>query len=199
MAPRLVTFWQQPGSLSWLAMLLLFPVGITIAYSLLTPFLVDSLWPLERIGLIVNVFGPAMGIASSLFAGWLISRFGRSKTMNYCIVMQFLSVVAVLFVVQGHVSTMAVVFAVVIHFLGYVPSVTMLSTLMMDRASRESPATDYTVQFSVYQFFAMGTGGLGMVMAGRLGYVGAIFGAIGCAVLAGFVAKFYISKRVRCR
>lgn len=198
-ATRLVTFWQQPGSLSWLAMLLLFPVGITIAYSLLTPFLVDSLWPLERIGLIVNVFGPAMGIASSLFAGWLISRFGRSKTMNYCIVMQFLSVVAVLFVVQGHVSTMAVVFAVVIHFLGYVPSVTMLSTLMMDRASRESPATDYTVQFSVYQFFAMGTGGLGMVMAGRLGYVGAIFGAIGCAVLAGFVAKFYISKRVRCR
>ncbi|WP_022656506.1 MFS transporter [uncultured Desulfovibrio sp.] len=191
---RLVSFWKQPGTFCWLGMLLFFPMGITVAYSLLTPVLVDSQWSLERIGLIVNIFGPIMGIVSSLFAGWMISRFGRSKTMNYCIIMQVVSVVAILFIVQGHVSIMAVSTAVVIHFLGNVPSITMLSTLMMDRASRESPATDYTVQFSVYQFFAMGSGGIGMSMAGRIGYASTICVAIGLAIFAGIVARLYVTK-----
>lgn len=192
-AARLVDFWRQPGMLRWLLMLLLFPMGITVAYSLLTPILVDNHWSLERIGFFVDVLGPIMGIASSLFAGWMISRHGRRFTMNYCIGMQLLSVAAVLFMALGNVSAGVVMAAVMAHFMGYVPSVTMLSTLMMDRASRESPATDYTVQFSVYQFFAMSMGGTGMVMAGRLGYGATLGAALACVALGGVYARFYMS------
>lgn len=196
-AARLVGFWRQPGMASWLVMLLFFPMGITVAYSLLTPILVDNHWSLERIGFYVDVLGPVMGIASSLFAGWMISRHGRSFTMNYCLGMQLLSIAAVLYMAMGNVSTSTVVAAVMAHFLGYVPSVTMLSTLMMDHASKESPATDYTVQFSIYQFFAMGMGGTGMVMAGRLGYSATICAALACSALGGIFARFYVSSSAK--
>ena len=196
-ATRLIGFWRQPKILEWVVMLLVFPLGITMAYSLLTPILVDNQWSLGRIGFVVNVLGPAVGVLSSLLAGWMISRFGRSKTMNYCIVMQLLSVLAVIFVIRGNVSTPMVVMVVLVHFLGYVPSVTMLSTLMMDRVSKESPATDYTVQYSVYQFFAMGVGGLGMALAGRVGYAGAIYVAVGGTVFAGVVAWHYMTMHYK--
>lgn len=192
---RLFSFWRQPNILKWLAMLFLFPMGITIAYSLLTPALVDNQWSLERIGFVVDVLGPIMGILSSLLTGWMISRFGRNKMTYYCIVMQFLSVVSVLFVAWGYTSEPVVVMAVLAHFLGYVPSVTMLSTLMMDRVSQKSPATDYTVQFSAYQFIAMGVGGLGMTLAGRMGYEGAIYIALGGVILGAITAINYVAKQ----
>ena len=66
---------------------------------------------------------------------------------------------------------------------------------MMDRVSQKSPATDYTVQFSVYQFIAMGVGGLGMTLAGRMGYEGAIYIALGGVILGAITAINYVAKQ----
>lgn len=193
---RLVGFWKQPGR-SPLAMLLLFPLGIAVAYSLLTPILVDSHWPLERIGLVLNVLGPLAGIVSSLLAGWMISRLGRRMTVKYCIGMQVLSVAAVLSIARGNASDWMVVTGVLLHFFGYVPSVTLLTTIMMDHVSKETPATDYTVQFSAYQFISMGIAGAGMAAAGTLGYVITIYISLAFVAVAGISAAFYMRNDIR--
>ncbi|RRD72133.1 MFS transporter [Desulfovibrio sp. OH1186_COT-070] len=192
-AARLINFWAQPHAVRWVAMLLLFPAGITLASSLLTPALVDSRWSLEQIGLTVNILGSALGVVSSLAAGWMISRLGRGAVMPYCIIMQVLSICAVLTITSAHTSKPVVIAATLVHFWGYVPSVTMLTTLMMDNTSAASPSTDYTVQFSLYQFFSMGLAGLGMGMAGRVGYNSMLYVAIALALLAGVIAKFYLA------
>ena len=113
--------------------------------------------------------------------------------MPYCIIMQVLSICAVLTITSAHTSKPVVIAATMVHFWGYVPSVTMLTTLMMDNTSAASPSTDYTVQFSLYQFFSMGLAGLGMGMAGRVGYNSMLYVAIALALLAGVIAKFYLA------
>ena len=191
---RLASFWKQKGMVKWLCVLVLFPMGITMAYSLLMPVLVDNNWSLERIGFFVNILGPVAGMAASLLAGWLISRLGRSRMLVWCIVMQAVSVLGVLLVASGFTSTAMVTLAVLAHFLGYVPSVTLLCTLMMDNASQTSPATDYTVQYSVYQFIAMGIGGASMALAGSLGYAGTMYLALALIIPGAAAAICYLRR-----
>lgn len=193
-AARLASFWRQPGMLSWLGVLIFFPMGITAGYALLTPLLVDGGWHLDRIGLVVDVLGPAVGMAAGLLSGWLISRLGRRRVFPLCVVMQFVSVLGILVVARGHMSTVMVAAAVIAHFLGYVPTVTLLCTLMMDRTSPSSPATDYTVQYSAYQFIAMGVGGGSVALAGHIGYEGVVYAAIS-AILLGALAVSRSARR----
>lgn len=101
--------------------------------------------------------------------------------------------------VIGYISTQAVVITVFLYFFGYVPFVTLLSTFMMDRVSRESPATDYTVQYSVYQFFSAGTTGLGMMLAGKIGYENVMYVALCCLFLGGIVAYYSVHLQYRKR
>jgi len=73
---------------------------------------------------------------------------------------------------------------VAVYYGCYNPASVVLATLMMDEASRSSPATDYALQFSVNQFFAFGMVSLGAVIAQRLGYQGVLWVAAFAAGLA---------------
>ncbi|WZB73627.1 MFS transporter [Achromobacter insuavis] len=73
---------------------------------------------------------------------------------------------------------------VVLYFLLYTPAATVLATLMMDHASPESPATDYTVQASLSHFLSMGLSSVGAMLAGRIGYGGVIATSVALAALA---------------
>ena len=59
---RLRALFLQPGQRRWLAMVLFYPMGVSLGYALITPILVDAGWALERIGLAVNVVGSLCGI-----------------------------------------------------------------------------------------------------------------------------------------
>ncbi len=191
---RFVTFWKrEQGSghgKGWLLVLLSYPVGMAIAYSIIAPVLVDAGWPIARIGLIVNVLGPVAGFVSALLAGWLIHRLGRRRAMLIAALMQVAAVAAISLPVLGHTGEAAVTAAVGIYFFCYNPSMTVLSTLIMDHASPETPSTDYALQFGMYQFFSMATGAAGVYLAGRFGYAF----TLGIAVAAAFFAVFLSSR-----
>jgi hypothetical protein len=77
---------------------------------------------------------------------------------------------------------------VVLFFLGYNPAATVLATVMMDRASPASPATDYTLQYSVNQFAAMATMSAAAALAAPLGYSGVLALATLSALAAALIA-----------
>lgn len=184
MLARLWTFWRRPGGGYWLALLLLYPVGSGLAYALIMPILVDAGWPLERIGFVVNVLGSLVGVLSALAAGWLIGRLGRRRMLVVAAILQIPGVLVLALPVLGYTGSFSVALAVGLYFLLYNPAAAVLATLMMDHTSAESPATDYTLQYSLNQFFAMGMITVGAALAGTLGYLS----VVGLAALAALAA-----------
>lgn len=185
-------FWNQPGGRLWLLLLLLYPIGSSLAYALIIPILVDAGWEMDRIGFAVNVLGSLAGMAAAMITGWLLPRLGRRRGMIWAALLQILGIAALALPVFGLTGTFSVTTAVLLYFLLYNPAATVLSTLMMDHASPDRPATDYTVQYSLNMLFAMATMSGAAALAGQIGYSG----VLGLAVLAGLLAAL-LSLRYR--
>lgn len=77
----LLTFFGRPRMGRWLIILLLYPLGVSTAYGVITPLLVDAGWSLERIGFSINIVGSVLGMLSAVAVGWLIRRLGRKPVM----------------------------------------------------------------------------------------------------------------------
>ncbi|WAC26637.1 MFS transporter [Ancylobacter sp. SL191] len=191
LAMRLLSFWRAPGSGRWLALLLLFPMGSGMAYAVMMPALIDAGWDLDRVGLVVNVSGSLAGLAAALATGWLMARVTRRAALIGAGLVQLAGILAVFLPVQDGTGALVGSIGVVLFFIGYNPAATVLATLMMDHAAPASPATDYTLQYSVNQFAAMATMSAAAALAASLGYAGVLALAAVTATAATWLALGY--------
>lgn len=199
LALRIFSFWRAPGSGRWLALLLLFPMGSGMAYAVMMPALIDAGWDLDRVGLVANVGGSLAGLAAALATGWMMARMTRRAALIGAGLVQLAGILAVLLPVLDGTGALAGL-GVVLFFIGYNPAATVLATLMMDHVAPASPATDYTLQYSVNQFAAMATMSGAAALAAPLGYAGIVALAAASATAATSLALGYRTGRAeRCR
>ncbi|WP_320042651.1 MFS transporter [uncultured Desulfobacter sp.] len=147
---RRLRFWKTPGHGNWLVMLLLYPLGNCLGYSLMTPWLVDAGWSMDRVGMLMSIAGSLIGVPASLATGWLIRRAGRRSVMIGTCIAQLAGLGALLAPMGAWVHETGTCIAYGLFFISLSPVTVILSTLMMDYASRESPATDYALQFGLF-------------------------------------------------
>lgn len=192
---QLWRFWQRPGGRHWLAILLVFPIAISMAYALITPILVDADWPLERIGFALNVVGSAVGMLTALAAGWVIRWIGRRAALVGAALVQAVGLLLLLLPASGATGVASVIITVCAVFLPYGAVATVVMTLMMDKAAvSASPATDFTVQYSVYSLVGFSAGAIGLSLAAQLGYQAVIVLAAGIALLAAAIARAFYQE-----
>lgn len=188
---RIITFWRRPNITSWLAILALYPLGLSLTSALITPILVDAGWSLWAIGFVVNVVGSFLGLAGAFFAGNLIRRHGRRKTLLATGVLQLPGIALLALPVTGHAEMVGVLSAVAVLFLVYSPVTAALFTVMMDHSSRESPATDFALQYCVFCLVGYAGAGFGVLLAGHFGYLFVIGAASLAVVLSVLISLRY--------
>ncbi|MEN2987852.1 MFS transporter [Tistrella sp. BH-R2-4] len=171
-------------ALGWGVLLLIWPVGAGMAYALIMPALVAAGWPLDRIGLVVNLAGPVAGIAGALLAGRLAMRMGRRRALIMAATVQLAGIAAVALPVLGTAPAGAAAVAVCLYFLLYNPGATVMAMVMMDRASAARPATDYSVQSTLHAAMGMGSISAGAAIAAAAGPMAALWVAIAAGLLA---------------
>jgi len=187
---RLVLVWRQPGGGAWLVLLVVYPLGIGLVYYLATPMLVDAGWSLERIGFVMNVVGSLIGVASALVAGILVRLLGRRRMLVAVAVAQGLVLMTFLLPATGYTGALAVTGPLCLLFLVYSPVATILCTLMMDRATPEHAATDFTAQYTVYTLMATVGGAGAFQLAALIGYPATVLLAVGVACVAAVASPF---------
>lgn len=190
-------FWQRPFGKRWLIILLVYPVGSSLAYALVTPLLVDSGWALEKIGVLMNVVGSSLGILSALGAGYLIKRMSRYKALVMAAIFQIPGIIVIAVLVYGLSDPWSATLAVGVYFICYNPAATVLATLMMDHVAPESaPGTEYTMQYSLNSFFAIGMVSVGTALLGSIGYEGVLILALVMG-LGALIASFFYQDLCR--
>ena len=170
-ARRLWGFWQQPGTgWRWFVLIATVNCGMCMAYSLMTPMLVDAGWSMEKIGLMTNVYGVALGTTAMLALGLAIKRWSAARALPWVMAAQALAVVALMGLLLAWSDGWALFFLAAFMML-CAPLEVLLSTLMMARASAGTPATDFSMQHGIYTVAGMVVGSaLSLQLAGWLGY-----------------------------
>jgi len=183
-------FWAGKGF--WWPLLIMYPTGLCMAYALILPLLVDSGWPLARIGLVVNICGTLVGAFSAMVSGWLIQRLGRRRILLGMAGLQGLAALLLLLPASGRNDIFSVGLAVGALLLLYGPAVTVMTTLMMDMTSPHAPATQFAMQHSLFMLTGKIFSALGVAGAGLLGYPSIIVAASALSFIAlGLAARSY--------
>lgn len=189
----LLNFFRKPGILKWLPILLIFRISGQITYWLLNPFLVDSGWSLDRIGISINVIGVIFGIAGSGSAAAMVRRLGRKTTMIAAILTGILGTAGLLgMVLEIYPPGSTAVYTVIgLIMTGYGFTSTIIYTVIMDKCDTSSAATDFTLQWSLTGVSAMAGGGVAMAMAEFTGYAGVLLISLGIAVVSIILVSLY--------
>ncbi|ADD68368.1 major facilitator superfamily MFS_1 [Denitrovibrio acetiphilus DSM 12809] len=187
----ILRFWSGRGKMRWLRLMTIYPMGVSLSYFLIGPIMVDVGWSVEKIGFIVNVLGAAVGAATAYICGRMINRLGRKRMLVVLAFMQSLCILMLLLPVFGYSGFWASL-AIGSMLLIYAPSSTVLSTIMMDMCSEETPATDFAMQHSLTFLVGIISGIMGTILAGFFGYSLILISASLCSLAGVYLSvRFY--------
>ncbi len=194
---QFISFWKGKDKKQWLLLLFLYPASISSAYGLITPMLVDFGWSLDRIGYAVHIVGYSIGVLASFSTTWFIKKYGKKNVLIGASLGQCIGVLLLLILFYNN-ETVTTVLIVGIIFSFYTPSTVIMATLMMDKASKKTPASQFAAQHSIFMFSGILFATLAVSFAGIFGYSTiAISGAI-IGLLAAYASyKIELEKEVK--
>jgi RhtX/FptX family siderophore transporter len=147
-SPSVAGFFRREGAWKMLALVVTYKLGDAFATGMLRPFLVDRGLGLADIGWLLGTVGFVAGLLGALAGGVFVNRLGRRRALLVFGLLQATTILGYAYLAARTPSSIAF-YAVCAgeHFAGGMATAALF-TLMMDACSRETSATDYTVQAS---------------------------------------------------
>ncbi len=184
---QFISFWKGKNKKQWLLLLFLYPATISSAYGLITPMLVDLGWSLDKIGYAVHIVGYSIGVLASFSTTWFIKKYGKKTVLVGASLGQCFGMLLLLILFHNN-ETISTILIVGIIFSFYTPSSVIMTTLMMDKASKNTPAAQFAAQHSVYMLSGIIFATLAVSFAGILGYSKVILIGAFIGLLAAYVS-----------
>ncbi|MGC5626981.1 MFS transporter [Georgenia sp. Z1344] len=191
------TLLRQPGAKLWV--LAAVPVtwgGLTAAYGLLNPALIDAGWSVGRVAAVLTMFGGIVAGLVSMGIGPLLRRMGRQRSLVVVGGLTAIGLAGFLPVAYGWAPLPYVVAVVAVFFAAYAVGSTIIWTINMDYARAESPGTDFTAVSSFAMLVSFAGGALALMLAETFGY-GPVLLVSGAAHVAGLVLLAHHQRRFR--
>lgn len=174
---------------TWLTLVVLSPIPISIFYGFASRILVDKDWSLDKIGFVVNVIGYSVGAIVPFFVPFFIKKIGKRNVLYIGIIGQIIGLGLLLFVLNGLTGTIFVGLIISFTYAFYPLGATVVATLMMDNITSNTPAFEYAIQHSVNMFIGILSVGLALFIAGFIGYSGIIYIGIFMGIVSLIPAK----------
>ncbi|MGC5617611.1 MFS transporter [Georgenia sp. Z1491] len=191
------TLLRQPGATLWVFAAV--PVtwgGLTAAYGVLNPALVDAGWSVGEIAAVLTMFGGIVAGLVSMGAGPILRRIGRLRSLVAVGALTALGVAGFLPVAGGWAPTAYVVVVVAVFFAAYAVGSIIVWTINMDYARAESPGTDFTAVSSFAMLVSFAGGAVALSLADTFGYV-PVLATAGAVHVAGLVLLARHQRRFR--
>ncbi|MBI5544194.1 MAG: MFS transporter [Deltaproteobacteria bacterium] len=163
-------FLRRPGALRLLILVATYKAGDAFATGMLRPFLADSGFTLEDVGWLLGTVGFVCGLVGALWGGSLVNRIGRRTALLVFGLLQSLTVAGYSWIAFAKPGRHAIYALCGIEHLAGGMATAALFTCMMDWCSKETSATDYTVQASAVVIATGLASAVAGFSAGALGY-----------------------------
>ncbi|MDJ0536398.1 MAG: MFS transporter [Xenococcaceae cyanobacterium MO_207.B15] len=177
----LVGFFQQPGIMRWILILVVYMMGVTIANIMSRPLLVDLGMSLTDIGVMNGIVSFSGGFVGSILGGFLLKPLGRKRGLIVFGILMAMAISLWTLPTLGFTS-LPVLYIVAsgLHFTYSMACVPMFA-ISMDNSRPGNAGFDYTLQVTIIFVGSLLAGSFSGFIAQALGYFGAfIIGAILC-------------------
>lgn len=170
-------FWSAHKQ--WLFFLTLLPLGLSVAYALINPMLVDLNWTPQNIGFLTKIYGSIIGVFSALSIIPLMTMLGRAKALLSLMFLQSVVLIALIPLTQGYAGAIGIYVALGLYSLIQPALLATVSTVIMDKASvTTSKSTFFSLQLTIVVFMGFVYSALGIRIAHSYGYFVVMVGAI---------------------
>ena len=192
-----IDFFKRPGNLLWMFVLILAPLGATMADFIFKPLLVDKGFTLEEIGYVRGIIGLSSAFAGAIVGGILVKSIGRKKIVINFAYFVAISLFAYLIPLYIDASLWSIIFASIVTKFTVGMFTTSMFTLIMERSKPGTAGTDFTVQIAILTFSAHGLASpLGGVLAENFGYAAMFIVSIVLAFGSVVVLRRGVNERV---
>lgn len=178
--------WQQAGMLRWALKLVSLNLGVSIAFALLPPFLVDWGWETGPAGLLLNVIAPMFSLPIALWVGRMLYHGRNKKIIPAAIFVKLTGVAGLLLSALYPSLPLLAPLVILLIYIGHHAVVTVVLSEMMARVIPGNEGGDFSSQHSLFLLTGFVGGALALQFVALSGYVSG-FGAsavILCCVLA---------------
>ncbi len=177
----LVGFFQQPGIVRWILVLIVYMMGVTIANTMSRPLLVDLGMSLTDIGVMNGLISFGGGMIGSVLGGLLVKPLGRKQGLMIFGILMAVAIALWTLPTLGFTSLpILYVVAFGLHFTYSMACVPMFA-ISMDNSRPGNAGFDYTLQVTIIFVGSLLAGSFSGFIAQALGYFGAfIISAILC-------------------
>ncbi|MEM1206569.1 MAG: MFS transporter [Acidobacteriota bacterium] len=142
-------FFNRPGTLGWVSLLLLFRSGETMATFSFNQLLLELGLDLADIGLLAGMLYAVGALTGSLAGGALVPRLGRRRALLGFAALQAVAILAYLLPTGAAPSPLLVAGPLALVAFAGGASTAALYTAMMDASRPETAGTDFTIQQSL--------------------------------------------------
>lgn len=194
------SIFEPHDSKPWLFTISIYSIGVFVGYMMIQMILTDSGMPLDKIALIVGVFGGTIvGIISSIIMAWIIKYVNHYKVLFILGIVQALSVLSLLALVDMDQNSLLIYPIITGIFICNGAILPILSTIIMDRlddANSKYPTTHYSMQMGIYAFLGMSATSISMNLAGSIGYSNVIIIAFIISIIPLlFIWKYFLKGK----
>ena len=161
---------RQPGMGAWLALLMSFKLGDSLASPMIKPMLVDLGWGLGALGQL-TLLSSLCGILGALAGGWLYARLGAWRALLLGGVLQALTLASLASLTQGAADSLVYSLALLEQAADGLSSVVLFAAMMRQCRSAHEGA-DFTLQASLQLLLAGLVGATSGLLAKAIGYPG---------------------------
>ena len=163
-------FFYRPQINPWLLVLLISPMGSSMASSILKPFFVDIGLSLQQIGSLNSLAGYTSGLVGSLVGGLLLIHWGHQRGLINFVIFKTMGVACLLIPVLGAKNLAIIYLVVALHQFTVGMTTTVIMALMMSQSRLAMAGTDYTIQTALQMIGSTAAVVVGGVLADWLGY-----------------------------
>ncbi|MEM8795381.1 MAG: MFS transporter [Pseudomonadota bacterium] len=193
---RLFSFWLQPGMAIWAAALIVLPLSITVVWALASPVLIDRGWTTDKIGIVLHIVAPVLGIVTSVIFGSLLNRYNKWLVISVVPILQLASLLLFFTFLQLPLASTGVVIAALSVYAIDIGLFVILNAFKLEYSDTGTEGTDFTVQNSMHGIAAFSIAGGALYFAESAGFANLTLIACGIAVTSGlFLYGVLLLKR----
>ncbi len=144
------TFFTKKGNPRRIALLAIFYSGIIGILTMLKPWLVDMGFNVKEIGVLSGIFGAAFGAVSALFAGVIVKKGGKRKSILLFASLALLA--STYFTYLTYLNTLEyyhIIIGIAMIWGAYGMSTVIIYTISMDNVRPGREGTDFTIQIVI--------------------------------------------------
>lgn len=167
----LISFFRLPGRKAFVfGILPALVAGLYLVTAVQSALLLDVGWGLPTIALVLNTYGPVLGVLAGLGMGAAIGRWGRTVPLAVAGAISALAVAAMFPLASGNGWDPLDIAAVLGIQAAYSALATWAYTISMDNTRAEFAATDFSLQVSVVGVLRIIVSAIGLSLVTVLGY-----------------------------